>query len=277
MAELPTRTLGDGTSVPVLGFGTYSLRGDDGVRAMAGALEDGYRFLDTAVNYRNEREVAEAVRASGVERGDVFIQTKIPGRDHGGARRSLETTLDVMDLDFIDSALIHWPNPSQGAFVRAWEGLVEAKDAGLVRSIGVSNFKAPHLDAIIEATGVTPASNQIELHPFFPQVEQRADDERRGITTQSWAPLGRAGELLTAEPVVTAAQAHDVTPAQVILRWHLHLDALPVPKSADPQRRAGNLEVLGFDLSDAQVEAITALGRPDGRLFDADPDTHEEM
>ncbi|MDN5896457.1 MAG: aldo/keto reductase, partial [Nocardioides sp.] len=142
MAELPTRTLGDGTSVPVLGFGTYSLRGNDGVRAMAGALEAGYRFIDTAVNYRNEREVTEAVRASGVDRGDVFIQTKIPGRDHRGAHHSLRTTLQVMDLDFIDSALIHWPNPSQGNFVRAWERLIQAKEEGLVRSIGVSNFKA---------------------------------------------------------------------------------------------------------------------------------------
>lgn len=277
MAELPTRTLGDGVSVPVLGFGTYPLRGDAGVRAMASALEAGYRFLDTAVNYRNEREVAEAVRASGVDRGDVFIQTKIPGRDHRGAHHSLRTTLQVMDLDFVDSALIHWPNPSQGNFVRAWERLVEAKEAGLVRSIGVSNFKPHHLDSIIEATGVTPASNQIELHPFFPQVDQRADNEARGITTQSWAPLGRAGELLEAAPVVAAAQAHGVTPAQVVLRWHLHLDALPLPKSADPGRQTTNLEVLGFDLSEAEVEAITGLGRPDGRLFDADPDTHEEL
>lgn len=277
MAELPTRTLGDGISVPVVGFGTYPLRGDAGVRAMVSALEAGYRFLDTAVNYRNEREVAEAVRTSGIDRGDVFIQTKIPGRDHRSAHQSLRTTLQVMDLDFVDSALIHWPNPSQDNFVRAWERLVEAKDEGLVRSIGVSNFKPHHLDAIIEATGVTPASNQIELHPFFPQADQRADNERRGIATQTWAPIGRAGDLLTAEPVATAARAHGVTPAQVVLRWHLHLDALPLPKSADPQRQASNLEILGFDLSDAEVEAITALGRPDGRLFDADPDTHEEM
>ena len=276
MAELPTRTLGDGVPVPVLGFGTYPLRGDDGVRAMVSALEAGYRFVDTAVNYRNEREVAEAVRASGLDRGDVFIQTKIPGRDHRGARRSLETSLQVMDLDYVDSALIHWPNPSQGNFVRAWERLVEAKEAGLVRSIGVSNFAPHHLDAIIDATGVTPASNQIELHPAFPQAEQRADNERRGITTQAWSPIGR-GEILGAAPVVAAAQAHDVTPAQVVLRWHLHLASLPLPKSADPERQRTNLEVVGFDLSEAEVAAISALGRPDGRLFGADPDTHEEM
>ena len=277
MVELPTRTLGDGISVPVIGIGTYPLRGDSGVRAMASALEAGYRFLDTAVNYRNEREVAEAVRASRVDRGDVFIQTKVAGRDHVNARKSIETSLAVMDLDHLDSVLIHWPNPSQESFVRAWEGLVEAKEAGLVRSIGVSNFAPHHLDAIIAATGVTPATNQIELHPFFPQVEQRADDEARGIATQAWCPIGRAGDLLEAAPVVTAAQAHDVTPAQVVLRWHLHVGALPLPKSADPERQRLNLEVLGFDLSDAEIEAITGLGRPDGRLFGADPDTHEEL
>ncbi|WP_068328363.1 aldo/keto reductase [Janibacter terrae] len=276
MVELPTRVLGDGVSVPVLGFGTYPLRGDDGVRAMVSALEVGYRLIDTAVNYRNEREVAEAVRASGLDRGDVFIQSKVPGRDHRGAKGCIETSLQVMGLEYLDSVLVHWPNPSQESYVRAWEGLVAAKEAGLVRSIGVSNFTPRFLDEIIEATGVTPASNQIEMHPAFPQVEQRAADAARGIVTQAWSPIGR-GELLDAAPVVAAAEAHGVTPAQVVLRWHLHLGSLPLPKSADPERQRTNLEVLGFDLSDAETEAITALGRPDGRLFGADPETHEEM
>ncbi|QBF47789.1 aldo/keto reductase [Janibacter limosus] len=276
MTELPTRTLGDGVSVPVLGFGTYPLRGDDGVRAMVSALEVGYRLIDTAVNYRNEREVAEAVRASSLDRGDVFIQTKVPGRDHRSAKHSIETSLHVMDLEYLDSVLIHWPNPSQGGYVRAWEGLVEAKEAGLVRSIGVSNFTPEFLDEIIAATGVTPASNQIEMHPAFPQVEQRAADAERGIATQAWSPIGR-GEVLDAAPVVAAAEAHGVTPAQAVLRWHLHLGSLPLPKSGDPERQRHNLEVLGFDLSEAEVDAITALGRPDGRLFGADPVSHEEM
>lgn len=276
MAELPTRTLGDGVSVPVLGFGTYPLRGDDGVRAIASALEVGYRFIDTAVNYRNEREVVEGLRASGVDRGDVFIQTKVAGRDHLGAKRSIKTSLQVMDLEYLDSVLIHWPNPSQETHVRAWQGLVEAQEAGLVRSIGVSNFTAQYLDDIISATGVTPASNQIEMHPAFPQVEQRAADAERGIATQAWSPIGR-GESLTAAPVVAAAEAHDVTPAQVVLRWHVHVGSLPLPKSGDPERQRTNLAILGFDLSEAEVDAITALGRPDGRLFGADPDTHEEL
>ncbi|WP_068256173.1 aldo/keto reductase [Janibacter corallicola] len=276
MAELPTRTLGDGTSVPVIGFGTYPLRGTDGVRAMVSALEVGYRFIDTAVNYRNEREVSEAMRVSGVDRGDIFLQTKVPGRDHTIARKSIETSLHVMDLDYLDSALIHWPNPSQGTFVRAWESLVEAKERGLVRSIGVSNFTPEQLDDVISATGVTPATNQIELHPAFPQVEQRAADAERGVVTQAWSPLGRTSSM--EEPVVKEiAEAHGVTPAQVVLRWHLHLDSLPLPKSADPQRQVTNSEILGFDLSDEQIAAITALGRPDGRLFGADPLVHEEL
>ncbi|MDN5717121.1 MAG: aldo/keto reductase [Janibacter sp.] len=276
MTELPTRVLGDGVSVPVLGFGTYPLRGDDGVRAMVSALEVGYRLIDTAVNYRNEREVSEAVRTSGLDRGDVFVQTKVPGRDHRSAKGSIETSLQVMGLEYLDSVLIHWPNPSQGGYVRAWEGLVEAKEAGLVRSIGVSNFTPQYLDEIIAATGVTPASNQIEMHPAFPQVEQRAADAERGIATQAWSPIGR-GEVLDAAPVLAAAEAHGVTPAQAVLRWHLHLGSLPLPKSADPGRQRGNLEVLGFDLSEAETDAITALGRPDGRLFGADPVSHEEM
>ncbi|WKV16013.1 aldo/keto reductase [Janibacter limosus] len=276
MTELPTRTLGDGVSVPVLGFSTYPLRGDDGVRAMVSALEVGYRLIDTAVNYRNEREVAEAVRATALDRGDVFIQTKVPGRDHRSAKHSIETSLHVMDPEYLDSVLIHWPNPSQGGYVRVWEGLVEAKEAGLVRSIGVSNFTPEFLDEIIAATGVTPASNQIEMHPAFPQVEQRAADAERGIATRAWSPIGR-GEVLDAAPVVAAAEAHGVTPARAVLRWHLHLGSLPLPKSGDPERQRHNLEVLGFDLSEAEVDAITALGRPDGRLFGADPVSHEEM
>ena len=209
MAEIPTRVLGDGTSVPVLGFGTYPLRGDDGVRAIASALEVGYRLIDTAVNYRNEREVTEAIRVSGVDRGDVFVQTKVPGRDHENARTSIETSLQVMDLEYLDSVLIHWPNPSQGHYVEAWQGLIDAREAGLVRSIGVSNFTPAHLDEIIEATGVTPASNQVEMHPAFPQEEQRAADAERGITTQAWSPIGR-GEILDAEPVVAAAAVQKV-------------------------------------------------------------------
>ncbi|WP_370890310.1 aldo/keto reductase [Janibacter sp. GXQ6167] len=277
MSIAATRLGPDGIAVPAIGFGTYPLRGDDGVTAIASALEVGYRFLDTAVNYRNEREVAEAIRASGVPREEVFIQTKIPGRDHRSSRRSLEASLTIMGLDYLDSVLIHWPNPSQDAYVTAWEGLIDAREAGLVRTIGVSNFAAHHLDAITEATEVTPAWNQIEIHPLFPQAEQLADNAERGITTQAWSPLGKTSAPFDEPAVADAAATHDVSPAQVILRWHLQRGVIPLPKSTSAERQRSNLDVFGFELSADEVAAITALGRADGRLFDGDPDTHEEM
>lgn len=277
MTSSRTHTLADGTSLPAIGFGTYPLRGDDGVAAIRGAIEAGYRFIDTAVNYRNEREVAEAVRASGVPREELWIQTKVPGRDHGDSRGSVETSLEVMGLDHLDSVLVHWPNPSQGRYVEAWRGLVEAQQAGLVRHIGVSNFTAAHLEEIIGETGVAPAINQIELHPLFPQVEMRAEDERLGVLTQSWSPLGKREAQYDSEPVQAAARAHGCTPGQVILAWHLALGAMPLPKSADPGRQRENLAAVDVALADDEVTAISALGRPDGRLFDGDPDHHEEM
>ena len=246
----PTRPLpaDPETQVPAIGFGTYPLRGRDGVAAIRSALEVGYRFIDTAVNYRNEREVAQALQESGLPRDEVWFQTKVPGRDHRGARKSVETTLQVMDLDVVDSVLIHWPNPSRDEYLAAWEGLIEARERGLVRHIGVSNFHAHHLDRVVEATGVTPFANQIELHPWFPQEEMRAADAQRGIQTQSWSPIARGGELFEQEPVRAAAEAHGITPGQAVLAWQVALGAMPLPKSADPQRQRDNLAAATIEL-----------------------------
>jgi diketogulonate reductase-like aldo/keto reductase len=275
----PTHTLNDGTTVPVVGFGTYPLRGEDGIAAMVSALESGYRYLDSAVNYENEREVGEALKRSGLPRNDVRIATKIPGRFHAKslALQSLRDSAERFQVDTIDVGLIHWPNPSQGLFQEAWEALLEAQRDGLVTTVGVSNFTAEHLTTIIEATGVTPAVNQIELHPYFPQEQMRAAHERLGIRTQSWSPLGKRSAPFGEPAVAQAAEAHGVTPGQVILRWHLQLASMPLPKSATPERQRQNLDVLGFELTDDEVAAITALGRADGRLFGGDPETHEEM
>ena len=275
----PTHTLNDGTTVPVVGFGTYPLRGEDGIAAMVSALESGYRYLDSAVNYENEREVGEALKRSGLPRDDVRIATKIPGRFHAKslALQSLRDSAERFQVDTIDVGLIHWPNPSQGLFQEAWEALLEAQRDGLVTTVGVSNFTAEHLTTIIEATGVTPAVNQIELHPYFPQEQMRAAHERLGIRTQSWSPLGKRSAPFGEPAVAQAAEAHGVTPGQVILRWHLQLASMPLPKSATPERQRENLDVLGFELTDDEVAAITALGRADGRLFGGDPETHEEM
>lgn len=277
--EVPLVTLNDGTSVPAIGFGTYPLRGEDGTEAILSAIEVGYRLLDTAVNYENEREVGEAVRRSGLPREDVVIASKIPGRHHGydDAIASVRSSLAALGVERTDLHLIHWPNPGRGLYVDAWRALVQLQRDGLVRSIGVSNFTEEHLVRIIDATGVVPAVNQVELHPRFPQEEMRAVHERLGIRTEAWSPMGKRRAPLDEDAVTAAAAAHGVTPGQVILRWHLQLGSLPIPKSADPERQRQNLDVFGFELSDEQVTAISGLAEPDGRLFGGDPDTHEEM
>ncbi len=277
--SIPTHTLNDGATLPAIGFGTYPLKGDDGVAAVRSAIEVGYRLIDTAVNYDNEREVGEAIRRSGVARQDLFVTSKLPGRDHAydDAIASVHGSLERLGLDYLDLHLIHWPNPSLDQYVDAWRALVDLREQGLVRSIGVSNFTAAHLDRIIEATGVTPAVNQIELHPYFPQVRMREAHERLGVRTESWSPLGKRQAPFAEPAVAGAAERHGVTPGQVILRWQVQLGSVPIPKSATPERQRANLDVFGFELSAEEVAAITALGRPDGRLFGGDPDTHEEM
>ena len=276
---IPTYTLNDGTTLPAIGFGTAGLRGGDAVTATTSALEAGYRLIDTAVNYENESEIGEALRRSGVARDEVLVTSKIPGRDHGydDAIASTKGSLERLGLDHLDLHLIHWPNPSRDQYVDAWRALVDLREQGLVRSIGVSNFTAEHLDRIIDATGVAPAVNQIELHPLFPQPEMQRANEERGVVTESWSPLGKRQAPLDEAPVRAAAEVHGVTPGQVILRWQVQQGNLPIPKSATPSRQRENLDVFGFELDDAEMEAITALGRSDGRLFDGDPDSHEEM
>ena len=277
MSAIPTVTLNDGAWFPELGLGTYNLRGEEGIEAMVAAIDSGYRLLDTAVNYENEREVGEAVRRSRVERGELLVASKIPGRHHGRqeAIDSVKGSLDLLGLDRIDLHLIHWPNPSVGRYVDTWRGLIDAREQGLVRSIGVSNFTEDMLTELIEETGVAPAVNQVELHPYFPQEALRAFHSAHGIRTESWSPLARRSELLTEQILNELATVHDVTPTQVVLRWHTQLGSTPIPKSADPDRQRENADVFGFTLTDDQLAAISALER--GRLWDGDPLTHEEM
>jgi diketogulonate reductase-like aldo/keto reductase len=274
-----TYTLNDGTTIPAIGFGTYPLTGADGVAAIVSAIGVGYRLLDTAVNYGNEEEVGEAIRRSGVPRDELLVTSKIPGRHHGydDAIASTKESLHRLGLDHLDLHLIHWPNPRVGRYVEAWQALVDLQKQGLVRSVGVSNFTEEHLARVVEATGVTPAVNQIELHPYFPQAEMRAVHERFGVRTEAWSPMGKRQAPFGEPAVADAAERHGVTPGQVILRWHVQLGSLPIPKSATPERQRQNLDLDGFELADDEVAAITALGRPDGRLFGGDPDTHEEM
>ena len=275
----PTYELNDGRIIPAIGFGTYPLRGAEAVAAVLSAIEVGYRLIDTAVNYENEGSVGEALRQCGVPRDELFVTSKLPGRHHSydEAIGSVEGSLDRLGLDHLDLHLIHWPNPSVGLYVEAWRALVELRERGLVRSIGVSNFTRAHLDRIIADTGVAPAVNQVELHPAFPQVEMRATHQQLGVLTEAWSPLGKRAAPYDEPAVASAAERLAVTPAQVILRWHVEIGSLPIPKSATASRQAENLDVFGFSLTADEVAAITALGQSDGRLFGGDPDVHEEM
>ena len=279
MPQIPTYDLNDGTTIPAIGLGTYPLRGEDGTAAMVSALEAGYRMLDTAVNYENESEVGEALRRSGLPRDEVVVASKIPGRHHAydDAIASVRGSLDRLGVERTDLHLIHWPNPSQGKYVEAWRALVQLQRDGLVRSIGVSNFTEEHLTRIIDDTGVVPAVNQVELHPRFPQAGMREVHERLDVRTEAWSPMGKRRAPLEESAVADAAEAHGVSPGQVILRWHVQLGSLPIPKSADPQRQRQNLDVFGFELTAEEVDAISGLAEDDGRLFGGDPDTHEEM
>ncbi|MBS46054.1 MAG: 2,5-diketo-D-gluconic acid reductase [Nocardioides sp.] len=276
---MPTHTLHDGTSIPAIGFGTYPLQDDACVDAVVSALDVGYRLVDTAVNYGNEEAVGEALRRSGLARENYLVTSKIPGRDHAydDAIASVKGSLQRLGLDHLDLQLIHWPNPSVGRYTEAWQALIDLREQGLVRSIGVSNFTAEHLRTIIDATGVTPVVNQIELHPRFPQEEMRAVHADLGIRTEAWSPMGKRRAPLDETAVTDAAGAHGVEPGQVILRWHVQLGSLPVPKSATPERQRQNLDVFSFELTETEMAAISALAESDGRLFGGDPDTHEEM
>lgn len=275
---LPTHTLNDGRTLPAIGLGTYELTGDAGVEAIVNAIQSGYRLIDTAVNYDNEKEVGQAILESGVPRDEIRVASKIPGRDHAydAAIRSTHESLERLGLDRLDLHLIHWPNPSDDLYPETWRALVDLQTEGLVTSIGVCNFIEAHLTRIIDESGVTPAINQIELHPYFPQQQMRAAHEALGIRTQSWSPLGKRSAPFTQPPVQDAAAAHDVSPGQVIVRWQVQLGNVPIPKSATPERQRDNLGVFSFELTDDEMAAITALGRPDGRLFGADPTVHEE-
>ncbi|MCF0092924.1 aldo/keto reductase [Micromonospora sp. MH99] len=276
---IPHLTAADGTTLPAIGLGTYRLNGSAGVDAIGQAIRAGYRLLDSAVNYENEGAVGRAARAAGDVRGDLVVTSKLPGRHHGfdEALTTIEESVFRTGLDRIDLYLIHWPNPSVDRYVQAWRALIEARERGLVRHIGLSNFLPEHIDRLVAETGVAPVVNQIEVHPYFPQREALAYHREHGILVQGWSPLGHGNDLQRHPVITEIANAHGVSPAQTILAWHVARQVIPLPKAASPQRQIENLDVFDITLSDAQVEAITALGRPDGRLADQDPAVYEEF
>lgn len=276
---IPFLTLNDGSDIPAAGFGTYKLNGQAGVAAILSALEAGYRLLDSAFNYENEGAVGEAVRRSGLERQELRICSKLPGRHQRGdeAIVTIEESLMRAGLDYYDLYLIHWPNPKQGLYVEAWRAMIEAQGRGLIRSIGVCNFLPEHLLTLERETGVLPSVNQIELHPYFPQDEQLAFNSAHGIATESWSPLGRGREIMDEPVVQQIAQRLGFSGGQVVLRWHVQRGAVPIPKSADPGRQRENLSLFDFELTPEDMQAIATLARPNGRLKGQDPATYEEF
>jgi 2,5-diketo-D-gluconate reductase A len=266
---LPLRPDG---GIPQLGFGVFLVPPPQTTEVVAVALASGYRHIDTAAAYRNEAAVAEAVRTSGLDRGEVFVTTKLWNDDQGRerARHAFDASLERMDFHYVDLYLIHWPVPSHDRYVETWETFVELRDEGKARSIGVSNFQPAHLHRLVAETGETPAINQVELHPYLQQPGLRRVHEELGVLTEAWSPLGR-GEVLEDPTIVAIAEAHGRTPAQVVLRWHLQLGNVVIPKSVTPARIRENFDVLDFELSDAEMERIEALDR--GRRIGPDPDT----
>ncbi len=272
-------TAHNGFSLPIQGLGTYGLRGEAGAEAVRSGVEAGYRLVDSAVNYENEGAVGNGVAGAAVDRAAIVVASKLPGRHHARDKTltSIEESRFRLGLDAIDLHLIHWPNPLEGLYVEAWEGLIQARDRGLVRQIGVSNFLPEHLERLEDETGVRPVVNQIEVHPYFPQEEAIAYHRERGIITEGWSPLGRARAVID-EPVVgEIAAAHGITPVQTILAWHAAREVVAIPKAASAAHQRANLAAAEVVLDAAEVAAITALGRPDGRLFDGDPATHQEF
>lgn len=277
--RIPDINLNDGRTMPAIGLGTYTLNGAAGVEAMADGIRAGYRLLDSAFNYENEGALGEAARWADIPREELFLVSKLPGRHQRRAEalRTVEESLYRAGLDYWDLYLIHWPNPKRGLFVEAWEGLLEARERGLVRSVGVCNFLPEHVEALVRETGVAPAVNQVELHPYFSQRPQRAFDRRHNIVTQAWSPLGRGVDILKDGTLREIAEVTGKTVAQIVLRWHIQSGVVPLPKSATADRRAENLNVFNFQLCDADMAAIDALTRPDGRLKGQDPAVYEEF
>lgn len=269
---VPSVALVNGATMPRLGLGTWPLSDAEAERVVAQAVAAGYRLVDTAYAYGNERGVGRGLRASGVPREELFVTTKLNGPWHGRreAQEAFRGSAERLGLDYIDMFMIHWPLPRQDRYVAAFQGMIELLRDGRIRALGVSNFKPAHIDRLLAETGVTPDVNQIQLNPRVARVRPRAYHARHGIVTESYSPLGRGGSLLT-EPVIThLAERYGKTPAQIVLRWHLELGLVPIPKSADPRRLAENIDVFDFSLAPEEVIAISDLDEGEEAAIDSD-------
>jgi 2,5-diketo-D-gluconate reductase A len=267
--EIPTIDLAGDVAIPQFGLGVFQVPPEDTVANVLTGIEAGYRHIDTAKAYGNEAQVGQAIRASGLPREAFFITTKLWNDDHSDGVGALKESLGRLEMEHVDLYLIHWPVPAQDRYVDAWKALIEAQQAGLTRAIGVSNFQPAHLRRIIDESGVTPAVNQIELHPLLTQPGLRREHADRGIVTEAWSPLAQ-GAALTEPAVEEIAEAHNRTPGQVVLRWHIQLGNVVFPKSMTPERIEQNIDIFDFELSEEEMDRIEALDR--GERTGPDPD-----
>jgi 2,5-diketo-D-gluconate reductase A len=270
--QIPRISLRPDVEIPQLGFGVFQVPPKETEEVVARALDVGYRHIDTAAAYKNEGAVGQAIHASGLDRGEIFVTTKCFNDDHGHdkAKRACKQSLERLELQHVDLYLIHWPVPAHDLYVETWQAFIELQEEGLVRAIGVSNFQPAHLERIINETGVAPAINQVELHPHFQQAGLRHEHDQLDIVTEAWSPLGQ-GQELDDPVIVEIANDHSKTPAQTIIRWHLQLGNVVIPKSVTPRRIEENFDVFDFELSDAEMEAIRELDA--GKRIGPDPDT----
>ncbi|MCJ2053826.1 aldo/keto reductase [Methylobacterium sp. J-070] len=266
-ATVPTLALNDGRRIPQIGYGCWQLSDAEAPDLVGRALQAGYRLIDTAAAYGNEAGVGRAIRDAQVPREEIVVTTKLwndrQGRDE--ARRAFDESLKRLGLPYVDLYLIHWPCPQRRLFVETWRTLIQVREDGRAKSIGVSNFTAEHIATLVGETGVTPAVNQIELHPHFQRSGPRADDARLGIVTEAWSPLGQ-GKELNDPAVVAIAEAHGKTPAQVVLRWQMQIGCVAIPKTARPARILENIALSDFELRADEMAQMAALDRPDGRI-----------
>ena len=271
---VPTIALNNGVKIPQVGLGVWqAAEGSEVESAVSSALESGYRLIDTAAIYGNEVGVGKAIKASGLAREEVFITTKLWNANHAydDALRAFDESVQKLDCGYVDLYLIHWPLPMDGLFTEAWKALEKLYEDKRVRAIGVSNFKPHHLDALLETAHIVPAVNQIELHPMLQQKETRLYCEERDIEIESYSPLMRGGDGLEHPAIVSIAQQHSKTPAQIILRWHVQSGFIVIPKSVTPQRIQENLALFDFELSDSDMQIIESMEA--GHRIGADPDT----
>lgn len=272
----PTIKLANGVEMPALGLGTSPMNNDDTERAVVAAIEAGYRLIDTAENYRNEEGVGRGIRASGIDRGQLFVTTKFNKEWHSvdGARQAFEASAERLGLAYIDLLLIHWPNPGEGRYVDAWKGMIKLLEEGKVRAFGLSNFKPAHIDKLIAETGVAPHVDQVQYNPYIVREADRAYHAEHGIVTETWSPIGRGKDLLNDALLADIAGKHGKSPAQVVLRWHVQQGLVPIPKSGNPERLAQNIAVFDFELSDAEMASITALDKGGEGAVDSDKMGH---